>query len=30
LLLWVVVGLGFGQVERLEVLVRARRMMRNR
>ena len=30
LLLWVVVGLGFGQVERLEVLVRARRMVRNR
>jgi len=30
LLLWGVVGLGFGQVERLEVLFRARRTVRNR
>jgi hypothetical protein len=30
LLLWGVVGLGFGQVERLEILVRARRTVRSR
>ena len=30
LLLWGVIGLGFGQVERLEVLIRARRTVRNR